>query len=87
MPLTEGATKVASTAVEAMRSVPLAIALLLVNVGFLAFAAYVLGQVAVNASERHKTQTELTGVLIKEIAACNARASGRPQSLVFRRPQ
>jgi hypothetical protein len=81
--VSEGVTKVAGTAVEAMRSVPLAIALLLVNVGFLAFAAYVLGQVAENAQERNRTQSELVGTLVKQIAECSARNT-KPQSLMFR---
>jgi hypothetical protein len=70
MTIPEAAAKVAGTAVEAMRSVPLAIALLLVNVGFLAFAAYVLGQVAENAQERNKTQSELIMQLVQDIKNC-----------------
>ena len=38
----ETATKVASATLDAMKSTPLAIALLVVNVGFLGFAAFVL---------------------------------------------
>jgi len=62
--------KVATAAVDAMKSTPLAIALLLVNIGFLAFAAYLLGHVADNASERNKTQTELLAKLITDIRDC-----------------
>ena len=50
MSMPEQAAKVAHSAVDAMKSTPLAIALLIVNVGFLGFAAYVLGEVAANAS-------------------------------------
>jgi hypothetical protein len=86
MNLTEGATKVMTTATEAMRSVPLAIALLLVNIGFLVFATYVLGRVAENAQERHKTQAELISSLVKQIAECgdnNPRVKPN-KSLMFR---
>jgi hypothetical protein len=68
--VTEQVGKVASSAVEAMKSTPLAIALLVVNVGFLGFAAYVLGEVAANASERNKTQMELISSLVKDIRDC-----------------
>lgn len=56
--------------VTAMAGAPLAIALLLVNIGFLAFASYVLGEVAQNAAERNKTQMELISTLVKEIEGC-----------------
>jgi Tfp pilus assembly protein PilV len=66
----EEAGKVASSAIEAMKSTPLAIALLVVNVGFLGFAAFVLGEVAANASERNKAQLELITALVKDIRDC-----------------
>jgi Tfp pilus assembly protein PilV len=53
-----------------MKSTPLAIALLVVNVGFLGFAAYVLGEVAANASERNKSQLQLITDLVKDIRDC-----------------
>jgi hypothetical protein len=65
----EGA-KVASTTVEAMKSVPLAIALLVVNLGFLAFAGWVLTQVANNAGERNKSQMELISKLAEDLRDC-----------------
>ena len=46
----EEAGNVATSAFDAMRSTPLAIALLVVNIGFLGFAGYVLGKVASNAA-------------------------------------
>jgi hypothetical protein len=70
MTIPEQVGKVASTTVEAMRSVPLAIALLVVNIGFLAFAAYVLGEVASNAAERNKNQTDLIAQMVKDIRDC-----------------
>jgi hypothetical protein len=66
----EASGKIASNAIDAMKSTPLAIALLVVNVGFLGFAAYVLGEVAANASERNKTQTELITKLVTDIRDC-----------------
>jgi hypothetical protein len=65
MPIKEGVEAVTAT-VNAMQSTPLAIALLVVNVAFLAFATYVLGQVSSNASERNKFQMELIATLAKE---------------------
>jgi len=62
--------KVATGVVNAMQSTPLAIALLVVNVGFLGFAAYVLGEVAANAQERNKMQTELISRLVSDIRDC-----------------
>jgi hypothetical protein len=44
--------------------------LLVVNVGFLSFAAYVLGEVAANASERNKSQLELISNLVRDIRDC-----------------
>jgi hypothetical protein len=71
MNIIEEGSKVASATVDAMRSVPLAIALLVVNVGFLCFAGYVLGQVAANAGERNRSQMELIGKLVHEFKDCN----------------
>lgn len=62
--------KIATSAIDAMKSTPLAVALLVVNVGFLGFAAYVLGEVAANASERNKSQTELISKLVTDIRDC-----------------
>jgi hypothetical protein len=68
--VTQEVGKIATSAVEAMKSTPLAIALLVVNVGFLSFAAYVLGEVAANASERNKSQLELISRLVTDIRDC-----------------
>jgi hypothetical protein len=70
MSMPEQAAKVATGVVNAMQSTPLAIALLVVNVGFLGFAAYVLGEVAANAQERNKTQSELISKLVTDIRDC-----------------
>ncbi len=70
MGVTEEAGKVGSAAVNAMSSQPLAIALLVINIGFLGFAGYVLGEVAANASERNKTQMELIQQLVSDIRDC-----------------
>jgi hypothetical protein len=68
--VTEQIGQVAASTLEAMKSTPLAIALLVVNVGFLGFAAYVLGEVAANASERNKTQFDLIMKLVTDIRDC-----------------
>lgn len=84
MPI-EATGQVASTAIEAMKSTPLAIALLIVNVGFLGFAGYVLGQVAANAGDRNRTQMELITSLVKDIRDCKqSPRNGTVRSMVFR---
>jgi hypothetical protein len=70
MGLTEEAGKVGTAAVGAMSAQPLAIALLVVNIGFLGFAGFVLGEVASNASERNKQQMELIAKLVTDIRDC-----------------
>ena len=70
MGVTEEAGKVGVAAVASMAGTPLAIALLLVNVGFLAFAAFILGEVAENAQVRNKTQTDLIAQLVGDIRDC-----------------
>jgi hypothetical protein len=87
--ITEEAGKVGTAAIGAMSAQPLAIALLIVNVAFLAFAGYVLGQVAANAQERNKTQMELIKSLAEDLTSCRSaplppRASGA--SSVFKIP-
>ena len=66
----EEAGKVGTAAMGAMASTPLAIALLLVNVGFLGFAGYVLGEVAEGARTRNATQMELISNLVTDIRDC-----------------
>ena len=70
MGLTEEAGKVGTAAVSAMASTPLAIALLIVNIGFLGFAGYVLGEVAQSARLRNETQMELITKLVTDIRDC-----------------
>jgi hypothetical protein len=76
MGIAEEAGKVANTAVAAMGGSPLAIALLLVNLAFLGFAMYILGEVAANAAERNKQQMELIARLVTDIRDC--RQGARP---------
>ena len=79
MGVTEEAGKVAVSTVDAMRASPLSIALLLVNVGFLVFAGYVLGEVAANGAERDKAQEALITKLVTDIRDC--RQGPKPTSL------
>ena len=74
MGVTEEAGKVGAAAVQAMSAQPLAIALLIVNVGFLGFAGYILGEVAANASERNKLQMDLIAKLVGDIRDCRGGA-------------
>jgi hypothetical protein len=66
----EATGKAASAVATAMTGSPLALALLVVNIGFLGFAAYLLGEVAANAAERNKSQTELISKLVTDIRDC-----------------
>jgi hypothetical protein len=66
MGVTEEAGKVGTAAVNAMGSQPLAIALLIVNVAFLGFAGYVLGEVAENAQMRNQSQMDLIARLVSD---------------------
>lgn len=70
MGVTEEAGRVAVSTVDAMRGSPLAIALLLVNAGFLGLIAYILGEVAGNEGERAKAQAELITKLVTDIRDC-----------------
>jgi Tfp pilus assembly protein PilV len=68
----EATGKAASAVATAMTGSPLALALLIVNIGFLGFAAYILGEVAANASERNKTQAELISKLVTDVRDCRS---------------
>jgi hypothetical protein len=70
MGLTEEAGKVATAAVTSMSGTPLAIALLLVNIGFLGFAAFILGEVADAAQLRNAGQMDLIKQLVTDIRDC-----------------
>jgi hypothetical protein len=72
--LEEGA-KTASSAITAMQSTPLAIALLMVNVAFLGFTGYIMREVSANASERNKLQMEMITNLVSDVRHCR---SGQP---------
>jgi hypothetical protein len=77
--------KVASELITSMRSAPLAIALLMVNIGFLAFATFLLGEVSANASERNKAQIELIGKLVTDIRDCRQGPSrSNNRSIMFK---
>jgi hypothetical protein len=77
MNVTEEVGKVANTAVSAMQSTPLAIALLVVNCGFLAFTGYILAHVAENASLRNTSQMDMINKLVTDIRDCRQPPGGR----------
>ena len=81
MGVTEEAGRVGAAAVSAMASTPLAIALLIVNIGFLGFAGYVLGEVAQSARLRNESQMELISKLVTDIRDC--RGGAHPDKTVL----
>jgi hypothetical protein len=79
--IVEEGGKVASGAVEAMKGTPLGIALLVVNMAFLAFVGYVLGEVAENAKVRNTSQMDLIGKLVGDIRDCRQPKTGELERL------
>ena len=84
MGVTEEAGKVANTALGAMTSQPLAIALLVVNTLFLGLIAYILGEVAGNEGERAKAATVLIEKLVTDIRDC--RQGPKPTTFIGEYP-
>lgn len=84
MGVTEEGGKVATAAVSAMASTPLAIALLIVNIGFLGFAGFLLGEVAESARVRNQTQMDLIKQLVSDIRDC--RQGPKPTSWMIDYP-
>jgi hypothetical protein len=82
----EEAAKVGTAAVESMKSAPLAIALLLVNLGFIGFNGYILSAVASNANERNKTQMDLIARLANDVRECSLRPRTSYRSPLFLPP-
>jgi hypothetical protein len=70
MSIVEQGGKVAGGAIEAMKGTPLGIALLVVNMAFLGFTGYVLGEVAENAKVRNTSQMDLIAKLVTDIRDC-----------------
>lgn len=68
MQIGDNVGKAASAAIRAIAPSPLAVALLFVNIGFLVFTAYVLGEIASNAKERNVSQMKMIEELIGECA-------------------
>jgi hypothetical protein len=61
---------VAKAAIGSMSGSPLGIALLIVNLAFLGFIGYVLGEVAEGTKLRNETQMNLIGKLVTDIRDC-----------------
>jgi len=72
MGITEEGGKIATSAIDSMRGTPLGVALLVVNLAFLAFVAYVLGEISENSKSRNQTQMELISRLVTDIRDCRA---------------
>jgi flagellar biogenesis protein FliO len=49
-----------------MKSTPMALALLVINLAFIGFSIFVLSKVSANAAERNKSQIELISTLIRD---------------------
>jgi len=62
----DSSKQIATDTISALKSTPLAIALLAVNIGFLAFSGFVLARVSENSAERNKAQMDLIATLAKE---------------------
>lgn len=69
MPI-EATGKVASGVVESMKATPILLAAMIIIMGSLLFAAYLLGQVAAQAGERNKAQLALIEKLVTDIRDC-----------------
>jgi len=72
MSLPEQAGKVATSAIGALTNTPMAFAMLMLNIAFLGFAAYMLGSVAANSAERNRSQIELITKLVTDIRDCRS---------------
>jgi phage gp36-like protein len=64
--------KVAGGIVDVMRGAPVILALLVVNICFIAFFSYLLGQVATNSRERNESQVKLIEKLVGDIRDCRS---------------
>ena len=62
--------KVVTSAVDAMKSTPILLAAMIIIMGSLVFAAYLLGEVAAQAGERNKAQLALIEKLVTDIRDC-----------------
>jgi hypothetical protein len=63
-----GITAVATSTIDAMKSTPLAVALLAVNMGFLGFTTYLVSEATKNARIREAAHNELVLAILKECA-------------------
>ncbi len=77
MGVTEEAGKLAGGVVDAMKGVPMLLAMLLVNLGFLGIIVYFMGEAAANAGKRNEQQLSLIERLVTDIRDC--RQGPRPQ--------
>lgn len=62
--------KVAASTIEAMKATPILLAAMIIIMGSLVFAAYLLGEVAAQAGERNKAQLALIEKLVTDIRDC-----------------
>ncbi len=74
--------KVAGSVVESMKATPILLAAMIIIMGSLLFAAYLLGQVAAQAGERNKAQLALIEKLVTDIRDC--RQPNNSKSMLYR---
>ncbi len=89
MGVTEEASKVAGSVVDAMKGVPMLLAMLLVNLGFLGIIVYFMGEAAANAGKRNEQQLALIERLVTDIRDCRQGPRGNSydptqKSMVYR---
>jgi hypothetical protein len=70
MSLPDAAARGIESTMRALSGAPIAISMLILNISFLAFCGYMLGQVAGNSAERNKSQIELISKLVSDIRDC-----------------
>lgn len=70
MGITEEAGKAAGSVIDAMKGVPMLLAMLIVNLGFLGIIVYFMGEAAANAGKRNEQQLALIERLVTDIRDC-----------------
>jgi hypothetical protein len=75
MGLGEEAGKALTITVDAMKASPLAIALLIVNLGFMVLLGWVLHEIGVISKERNDQQGEMINTLISTFKECKMGAT------------
>lgn len=70
MGVTEEAGKAAGSIIDALKGVPMLLAMLVINLAFLGIIVYFMGEAAANSTDRNKTQLQLIERLVTDIRDC-----------------